>query len=45
MRVESDGTDVRVTMAGPIRTPFLGALFDAEITVQSRARLALREPH
>lgn len=40
--VESDGTDVRVTMAGPIRTPFLGALFDGEITVQSRARLAYR---
>lgn len=40
--VESDGTDVRVTMAGPIHTPFLGALFDGEITVQSRARLAYR---
>lgn len=40
--VESDGTDVRVTMAGPIRTPFLGALFDGDITVQSRARLAYR---
>lgn len=40
--VASDGTDVLVTLAGEIRTPFLGALFDGEITVESRARLAYR---
>lgn len=40
--VASDGTDVLVTLAGPIRTPFLGALVDGEITVASRARLSYR---
>lgn len=40
--VASDGIDVLVTLSGPIRTPFLGALFDGEITMASRARLSYR---
>ncbi len=42
-RLWSDGVDVVVSLAEPLRLPFLDSVFPGEVIVESRARLAFRE--